>query len=410
MTRHRVSEFSPDVRERSWLRPLQVLSLLGPLSFAFFWMAFGIFAFFLIRAWGIEYDRKVALIQRGAVPPETLYVTRVFQNDDGRWQVSLGKAEREVAWRSTDDSAELPVGSAVTAYRFDQDYLIPCLDRGGHSWGKWVFLGFGLLPVPVFAGILLVRRLRGPGRQPQPVRSYGAGPVASDASGETAAEPVPVPPAFSLASQEFEDIPEDAQLVCLLGDRDCGPIRASEEAGLLTVRPWLFPMKFVVPWMVFTLLVITVLVMWFFSLRNPLLWAGLAMGWLGALPMFLGLLAVINRSFAKKGDYFRVDLARRTLELCRAGQTVEARQIVAITLLDRWYRHAGGAWDKTYQTGVLVRNPDNQVAHYPLVRELAENVSRFKKSRWAERLADIFQVPLRQIELSRSESRGLNDC
>jgi hypothetical protein len=212
----------------------------------------------------------------------------------------------------------------------------------------------------------------------------------------------------------FDDVPDDSQLVCLLGDPDCGPIKAVEEAGLLTVRPWLFPMKVVVTWMVFIAAVITGM-----TCFMPLVehekpdFSSLAFFsfflWFVCLPGFLGLLALVNRSLAKKGDYFKVDTDRRTLELCRVGRTLKADEIIAVTMLTRWYRNAGG-FQKTHQTGVLVRTPNSGLELYPVIRELGENVQSSGSSNWADRLARIFQVPIRRIELSRSESRALNDC
>ena len=122
------------------------------------------------------------------------------------------------------------------------------------------------------------------------------------------------------------------------------------------------------------------------------------------------MLIAINRLFARKGNYFKVDQTQRTLEICRLGRTVGSRDIKAVTLLVRWYRNAGGAWSKTRQTGLLVSAAGNGFELYPLVRELEENLSFKGKSTWADRLANIFQVPIRRVELSRWESRALDDC
>jgi hypothetical protein len=220
--------------------------------------------------------------------------------------------------------------------------------------------------------------------------------------------------AFSSPSMCFASIPDDSQLVCLLGDPNCGPIQAVEEAGILTARPWRIPMKFMVPWVILTLLLISILAVYFYHPRDIFLWLFLAFGWFICLPGLLGLLAVFNRMAAKQGDYFKVDTERRTLELCQVDRTIKANEIIAITLLTRWYRYqfvdGRGAWNKTYQTGVLVRTQDNRVELHPVVRENRENVPSSKKSKWADRLANIFQVPIRQIELTRSESLALNDC
>jgi hypothetical protein len=217
-----------------------------------------------------------------------------------------------------------------------------------------------------------------------------------------------MPKVFSCPSMSFDHVPADSELTCLLGDSGCGPIKAVENEESLTVRPWQFPMKYMVPWGIFVMVVISCM-SYFMEGGNLdlLVWLMLLFGWLVCLPGTLAVMVVINRAFGKKGDHFRVNMSRRTLELCRIGRTVTASEIIAITLLGRWYRH--GAWEKTYQTGVLVRTRD-KVEFYPLVRESGENVPASKRSKWADRLADIFQAPVRRIELSKSESRALNDC
>ncbi|MGA2496168.1 MAG: hypothetical protein ABSH20_00415 [Tepidisphaeraceae bacterium] len=214
--------------------------------------------------------------------------------------------------------------------------------------------------------------------------------------------------AFSLQSMCFERVPDDSQLVCLLGDRDCGPVNAVEEAGLLIVRPWLIPMKFMVPWVLLTMAMITIVTVCFYRPWDFFLGLFLAVGWFLSVPGLLVAVVVINRSFARKGDYFKVDTARRTLELCQVGRTLKAGEIIGIVLLTR-YCNIGSTWHKTFQTGVLFRTRDNRVELLPAVRELGENVPSSKASQWADRLAHTFQVPIRRIGLSRSESRALND-
>ena len=210
----------------------------------------------------------------------------------------------------------------------------------------------------------------------------------------------------------FDDIPDDSQLVCLLGDPDCGPVMAVGDSDLLIVRPRLVPMKFVIPWMVFVGVVITC--MMFFMPRPPIqpgeFWLMLFALWFLCLPGFLLLLLFLNRSFAKKGDCFKADTIQRTLELCPVGRTFKSSEIIALILLTRWYQYGQTTWNKTHQTCVLVHAPDNKVALYLVVRELAENVPIFKSSKWADRLANIFQTTVRRIELSKSESKALNDC
>jgi hypothetical protein len=140
---------------------MKVMAIVGPIVFALIWMGFGLFAFFLIGSWGVEYDRKMEMINRGEVKPMALYITDLSKNkNSGNWNVAIGSGGRPVAWRTTNEIEGVRVGSTVNAYRFGDDYLIPQFDRGGHHWGKWIFLGFGLLPVPIFGIVLFVRLLR----------------------------------------------------------------------------------------------------------------------------------------------------------------------------------------------------------------------------------------------------------
>jgi hypothetical protein len=217
--------------------------------------------------------------------------------------------------------------------------------------------------------------------------------------------------AFSVASMSFDHVPRDSELTCLLGGVDDiggGMIKAVEEAGVLTVRPMQLRMKYIVPWMIFVMAAITCMACFLERGKPRSLVAFLLMGWLVALPCFLAISAALSRWIAKKGDYFRVDTSRRTLELCRAGRTIQGSDIVAIILLSRWHRW--GPWRRIFQTGVLVREPGGRMELYPIVCETIENTPSYKKSLWADRLANIFPVPVRHIELSKAESQALNDC
>ena len=214
----------------------------------------------------------------------------------------------------------------------------------------------------------------------------------------------------------FDGIPNDSELVCLLSDQVIGPIKNKtvEEGGVLTVRPQLLPMGYMVPWMIFVAAVMTCMACFMpwpeaenrFS--SMAFWFNLFFGWCLMISATLGL-ALVNHMLVKAGDCFRVDLAHRRLELCRRGRAVEASELVAVTLLSRYYDLVG-AWASIYQTGVLVRSPDKRVELLPVVTETCDNIRSSQRSRWADRLASIFQVPVRRIELNKSESKALNDC
>jgi len=408
MARQAPLQQSSDAAQAALASSFKAVSLIGLIVFALVWLTFGCVAFVQIHQWDIQYDQKMKMIECGEVKPDNLDVQGLFDDAKaGVRRVTLAKNGKAVAWRSINKAEGLRVGESVPAYAFGEDYIIPRFDRGGFHWGKWVFLGFGLFPLVVIGCVALVKVLLGR-RRSSNSSGQSSGPLDS---------PRQLPKAFSQLTLSFERMPDDAQLMCLLGDPVCGPIRAVEESGSWTARPWQFPMRYVVPWMIFVALVITGFLcfgLWsehqkqnfhfvvFFGVFLVLLW-------FLALPCLLGMLAFINRLLTKKGDFFRVDLTSRTLELCRLGRTVRASEIVAITLLTRWFCSAG-SWSKTHQTGVLIRLKDGRIELCPLVRELGGNVRSSKRARWAERLAGIFQIPVRQIELSRSESRELKDC
>jgi hypothetical protein len=391
----------------AWLRPSIASMVVGTIFALGIPMAIGIVAFCVCQQSEAEYNRKTEMIARGEVKPEMLRVLEVIKGD-GNWYVSLGKNEKAVAWRWDKNVDDLPVGAETAAYRFGYAYRIPRFDRGNVG-PKWYWLAFRLVCAFLAGGVALLKALRWRARY----SSQGNRGSSSSASG-TPSHP---PKAFSCTSMTFDHNPADAELTCLLGDRSAGPIRAVEEAGVLTASPWLFPMKYIVPWMLFVAIVITC-VLCFVSIsqykKADHLSAGflcfmLLLLWFAALPSFLGILAAMNRSFAKKGDYFKIDMARRTLELCRLDRTLKAGEIVALVVLTRWYR-GHGEWQKTHQTGVLARGHGSCVDFFPLVRELGENIRSSRKTKWANRIAEIFQVPVRQIELNRSESKALNDC
>lgn len=215
-----------------------------------------------------------------------------------------------------------------------------------------------------------------------------------------------MPKIFAHSVISYDTIPGDDELVHLLGDADCGPVSQVNQPDLLIVKPWLIPIK---PLMLFgVVLFLVISVGLAIGTSGVLFWGMLVLLWLLVFPALFGLMAEINESFKKKGDFYRVDLQRRTLEICRAGQIVQAKQIIAFTFLSRWYRDHNG-WTKTHQTGVLIQGSNGKIDHYPLVRELAENTVRSKVSKWADQLVEVFSVPTRHVELNRSESAALND-
>jgi hypothetical protein len=268
-----------------------------------------------------------------------------------------------------------------------------------HHWARWIFLAGGSFMAFVgCGGILLYISWRS--------RQHEKSCVAT----ETSARPKP----FSLSSMQFDHNPADADLTCLLAaPRSLGmsDFKIIEKDGKLRVIPTQLPIIGIMASMVLGGVILTAVPMF---LRSPILpgesstlfdvlsgiWV--ASIWLVLIPFWAVVLAVVNRQIAKTDDFLRVDTTKRILELCHEARTLRAADIVAFTELTRWVHGAEG-WGKTLQTGVLVRTANGGI----VLLALADGGSHL---RLAYRLASIFHVPVRRIELSRSESRALNDC
>jgi hypothetical protein len=379
----------------AWLRPSKTAIIVQMIFTAAMPMAFGIVVFCIIQSWDVEFQRKLEMIRRGEVKPETLSVIKI-NRDKGNTtgSIAFGKDKKIMVWRSEIRLEGMQIGDETTAYPFGDEYLIPRFDRG-NFWIKWTFLAGGLLMAFVSCGSMVLRILR---------RSR------QDEKSRAATETTAVPKAFSRPSMLFNHNPSDSELTCVLKcPGQLGGYKIVEGPGTFRVSPAKLPTIGII---VFTTLGASALTAWMFymmrSENQPLniidvgFWIFITGIWLVIIPVCLVALVVINRRIAKTEDFLRVDTTKRTLELCRDARTYRAADIVAFTELTRWLRGAEG-WGKTQLTGVLVRTANGGVELYPL----ADVKSR---PPLADRLVSIFQVPIRRIELSRSESRALNDC
>jgi hypothetical protein len=141
--------------------------------FVLLWVGFGVGAFFHIRSWEAEHDRRMAAIRAGEVEPVTLYVLAAYRDEGrGTWLVKLGTGESGVvACRQAASIEGLAVGTPMEAYRYPDGYFIPRF-YNDVRWGKYAFLAFGLLPLPVLGLVLAVRRAR----RPRPTAATGVSP------------------------------------------------------------------------------------------------------------------------------------------------------------------------------------------------------------------------------------------
>jgi hypothetical protein len=213
----------------------------------------------------------------------------------------------------------------------------------------------------------------------------------------------------STSSASFDHDPSDGELTCLLeGASAPVGLKIVEADGILRIRPGLIPATGIMLSMILGGVLLTGVMILLYR-TNPAFfeiafWAGLAFTWLFLIPFWWIVLLVINRWIADKDDLLRVDPQRRTLELCQPGRTLRAAEILAFTDVFRYYRRdRGGELCGKSQTGVLLRGQNSRA-------ELLALVDGSTRPPLADRLAGIFQTPVRRIKLSKSESRALNDC
>jgi hypothetical protein len=224
----------------------------------------------------------------------------------------------------------------------------------------------------------------------------------SERGGQTSS----LPKQFSLNRQSFDHEPVDAQLVALLGPFEfVDPIKIEDTAASLTASAGSIPMKFAVPFMLLFVSGITA-ARWYFP-KFDLPWFIIGIVWFAILPTFFAILVFINRTLTKMGVFFRADKLHRTLTLPSINVTLAAKQIVAFTQVDRWYKGNtafGLSWIR--MTAVLTRREDGGFDYFPLTRETSRRVFQ---ELLVDRLGQIFNVPVRKIVLTRLESKSLQD-
>jgi hypothetical protein len=114
---------------------------------------------------------------------------------------------------------------------------------------------------------------------------------------------------------------------------------------------------------------------------------------------FFGFMRFVDYLFSTLGDYARINTSQQTLTLCRANRTFQANQIIAFTCLTRYCFSNRNGWCRVRQIGILARIENQCVEWHPILygRDLAD------------RLAGVFQKPVRRMELDKKESKALND-
>lgn len=214
-------------------------------------------------------------------------------------------------------------------------------------------------------------------------------------------------------SLHFDDQPDDIELTCLLqAPHKWANLEMIEEFGVLRVRAKKMPALTIILATMLGTILMTIASIQFLgpkpgepAIFQTLFWLLPAFLWLIILPFVAIVLAVLNHRIAEEDDVLRVNIARRTLEICWVNRTLKAAEILAFTDVSRYFRYdrRGGEWTPRTSTGVLVRGENGAIEFSALAKGA---ISR----RLAGRLAAIFDVPLRQVVLNKAESKALGDC
>ncbi len=219
-----------------------------------------------------------------------------------------------------------------------------------------------------------------------------------------------MPEASLPSSKCFDHDPSDVELTCLLeGSSGLAGIKLVETDGMLQIRPGLLPVTGIMLSMILGAVFFTGVMILIYKTDPAFFeiafWIMVAFTWLFLIPFWWIVLVVINRAIAANDDFIRVDMGKRTLELCGEGRTFQGAEILAFTEVFRYYHFSPSRrdWSPRLQAGVLVRGEDFQI-------ELHAMVDGKSHPPVADRLASIFGVPVRRIKLNRSESRALDDC
>lgn len=377
--------------------------------FGCLWAAFGIVSFVVIGQWERAYNRKTAMIRDGTVQPQTLYVTRIeHDRDEGNWGIGLNRRpgpsrSDEAYWATVTKLDGLTLGTPVPAYLIDGKWFVPRFS-GGFSWGKWVFLAFGLVPPVLGATVALaIRAIR---------KRVALGPALTIGSGGgESVSAAALPKAFSVDRLHFDARPTDEQLLALLGPPEyISLLQVDEDAARQTirVRPGRLPMRWIMPWMVLVAAGITAAI-WIgvgggiAGTGRIAIWAMVAFIWLGVLPVMFGIFFAINSHFGKEPDYFEADFIHGSLTLPRAGVTLTASQIDCFTAVKRWCL-SNGQWQYVCQTGILACREASGFDHYLVFSDRAK-----RRNQWqtVDRLAEGFKKLVRRVTLTRSQSKLL---
>ena len=60
----------------------------------------------------------------------------------------------------------LAEGQSIKVYPFGDEFFIPAIDTGGYETTRWIFLGFGMIPLVAGTLVWIIRTIRRRGRVP----------------------------------------------------------------------------------------------------------------------------------------------------------------------------------------------------------------------------------------------------
>jgi hypothetical protein len=132
---------------------------------------------------------------------------------------------------------------------------------------------------------------------------------------------------------------------------------------------------------------------------------GLAAGYL-AVPTLIGLVWWMNREQVKRGDFFVLDKAQRTLALPRSGLHLPHGQIQGFVEVHAWHTvrdEEGPSSEWLAELTVLVRIGNGEIARYPVIACQRTGAVR----RLGESLAEFFGVERRVLTLNWTTRRRL---
>lgn len=165
----------PEKQSGERIRLMKMWKPVGLILLGLAWLGLWTYMFFATEAAATRFDRRMAMIERRELQPQTLYVEEIIdvsrnRGNYGKWKLLLGGNWDERGTTRWDDNIDdLHVGTPVTVYRFSDaysagpvhdGYVIPRFDHSPRE-GKWAALVIGLLPVLALGGVLLFKTLRG---------------------------------------------------------------------------------------------------------------------------------------------------------------------------------------------------------------------------------------------------------